>query len=480
MPERRTSVRHVLSVASMVVLILAFGAVASLIFVTTSLRHITLDLASSIESVRRVQETEIDLLLHQRAENAIVQRNLVGKMRANLDAVHYYVTDEREAQILRTADEQLEAYFAAVQSPLSTREDIERAEERAFEGLDRLVNVTVAASRDSRNQAIAYNNVADILGVVLGLAILALTAGLVLWLRRRVIQPFFAVADSIRAFGMGQRNLRLPTQGPAELRDMSERFNGMADSIAAQRQAQAAFLGGVAHDLRNPLSALKIAIEMLDTPGPLPAELQLRRTIRVIARQIDLLDRMTSDFLDMSKIEAGELELRLESHDVAAIVRGTAELFDPTSRHRMRLRVPDKPVIATCDALRIEQALSNLVSNAIKYSPAHQPIDIVLEERGDEIVLEVSDRGIGIPREELDRIFQPFQRGANKSAIPGTGLGLANARRIVESHNGRMEVESTPSRGSTFRIYLPREPATSAAKRTGGPDGAEPYRAPAR
>jgi signal transduction histidine kinase len=124
--------------------------------------------------------------------------------------------------------------------------------------------------------------------------------------------------------------------------------------------------------------------------------------------------------------------------------------------HRLELDLPQEPIHAAFDPLRIGQVLTNLVSNAIKYSPAGGPVRVSLERADGSAVLAVTDRGLGISPEDRAELFQPFRRGASvQDAIPGVGLGLAASRKLVQAHGGTIEVESEPGSGSTFRVILP-------------------------
>jgi signal transduction histidine kinase len=121
------------------------------------------------------------------------------------------------------------------------------------------------------------------------------------------------------------------------------------------------------------------------------------------------------------------------------------------------LHVPETKVPVRCDPFRIEQVLNNLISNAIKYSPAGGNIELNVEESHEDVQFQVSDHGMGIPEEELPYIFEPFRRVKSvKGEIPGVGLGLSVVRRIVQAHSGRIEVESRLGKGTTFRVRLPR------------------------
>jgi signal transduction histidine kinase len=234
----------------------------------------------------------------------------------------------------------------------------------------------------------------------------------------------------------------------------------------ARHQQQIAFLGGVAHDLRNPLAALRISLAVIAPDRPLPPEPTIRRMTELMDRQFDHLERMTGDFIDTARIEAGELELRAGPHDLAELVRHVVTLFQTAPwDERFQLAVPAEPVVVFCDGARIQQVVTNLVSNAMKYSAEASPIRVALEPDPDHVTLSVADRGIGISPDDIPTIFDPFRRGeASRRTTSGVGLGLFVARRIMRAHGGWIEVESAPGSGSTFRVVLPklakvREPA---------------------
>jgi signal transduction histidine kinase len=175
---------------------------------------------------------------------------------------------------------------------------------------------------------------------------------------------------------------------------------------------------------------------------------------------------MIADLLDTTRIEAGRLELRLQVADARELVRGVAELFAATSPdHHVRVLVPDAGIPVRCDPVRVEQVITNLVSNAIKYSPAGGEIDLEAAVVGGRAMVRVTDHGIGLDPQERDRIFEPFHRARRAGDLaPGVGLGLSVVKRIVDAHRGAIEVESEPGRGSTFRVYVPLvEPGAAMA-----------------
>jgi two-component system, OmpR family, sensor histidine kinase MtrB len=259
----------------------------------------------------------------------------------------------------------------------------------------------------------------------------------------------------MQLFATGDRAWRARPRGPAELREMAHRFNDMADELARQRAAQLAFLAGIAHDLRNPLMPLRIATTLLADPTRTEGRADV---VQIVSRQVDHLERMIGDLLETSRVEAGHVDLRLENVDAGSLA---AEVLAPfrsaAPTHVFELTMPERPVIVHCDPLRVMQVLNNLVSNAVKYSPEGGLVRISLRSEAGDALLSVEDEGIGISTDEQARLFEPFRRSgrAKASAIPGVGLGLFVARRIVEAHNGRLDVHSRPGAGSTFFVRLP-------------------------
>jgi signal transduction histidine kinase len=238
---------------------------------------------------------------------------------------------------------------------------------------------------------------------------------------------------------------------------MVERFNEMAAALAAQRRAQMAFLAGVAHDLRNPISALSLSVGLIAPDQPLPPEPLIRRTIERVRRQLKKLERMVSDFMDMTKVEAGQLELQLARHDLVPLVKDVVDLFEATEpERRIDVSLPNRSVWVEGDPLRIEQIVSNLISNALKYSPSVRQVEIGLRRIDGEACLWVRDHGVGISEDDQRRLFEPFQRaGLSQDTIPGAGLGLYVVERLVRAHRGRIDVASRPGAGATFSVYLP-------------------------
>jgi len=195
----------------------------------------------------------------------------------------------------------------------------------------------------------------------------------------------------------------------------------------------------------------------------------------------DRLDRLTKDLLDVVRLQAGQLVLHLEPTDLVALCRRViAQVQQSTDRHRLTLSTSHSPLLAHLDGGRIEQVLANLLTNAIKYSPAGGPVEVTLraEIERQEALISIRDQGIGIPQAEQAHLFGRFVRATNGQAygISGTGLGLYLCRELVEQHGGHIWFESIEGAGSTFSIRLPLLQDTypqSKAERSPSPEGGQ-------
>jgi signal transduction histidine kinase len=350
----------------------------------------------------------------------------------------------------------VEDYLRDVQ----VREDAspgQSAFDRAAESLQELVQINVQQALTEETRVHEIDRFSRRLGFIIAIALVVGVGAVLIWLVKYAFKPVFPIRDAMWRFARGDRSARAPEAGPTEFRIIASQFNELADVLTRHRETQLASLASVAHDLRNPLSALNVSASLLASES-IPND-RRRELLDLIKRQIAYLDRLVGDLLDASRAEAGRLELRIEKSDLKQLVEETALLVQGVSpNHRIDLDAPKGSVILDCDPVRIRQVLNNMITNAIKYSPWGGEVRIGLERQHDRAVLTISDRGIGIPENELGRIFEPFSRShRSQQNIPGIGLGLYVARRIVEAHGGRIEVESAVNRGTTFRVSLPLE-----------------------
>jgi two-component system, OmpR family, sensor histidine kinase MtrB len=440
------SLRRNLTIALYVLGILALVSAVSLIVYTTYMSDSVTTLADALRSVYLAQRAEIDLLAHARATNPVAAVTLEQDLLEKLAQARQFAEGIREEQTLSTALQQVNAYLNATHRSPETPKASHPEFEPAVDALREVVDINLSHADTGELEAQRLDWWGDRIGMTVAALLVLGVGGVSIWLALYAFRPVFIIRDAMRDFARGDRNARAPEIGPTELRIIASQFNGMADSLARQRENQLAFLAGVAHDLRNPLSVLKLAT-MTNAPDRL----------QIMKRQVDYLDRMIGDLLDASRIEAGQLELRPEQEDARTLIREVYDLFrDLSPKHQLSISLPDQPVMLYCDALRIEQVLNNLVSNAIKYSPKGGPVEITLQDSDSEAVICVTDYGLGIPSDQRHHIFEPFRRArVTKDHIPGLGLGLSVARRIVEAHQGQLEVFSELGKGSTFSVRLP-------------------------
>ena len=238
---------------------------------------------------------------------------------------------------------------------------------------------------------------------------------------------------------------------------------------AARRVAEAAvaardeFLSIAAHELKTPMTTLRGTVQLglrrLEQDGEVDSK-RLERYLRTINEHSAKLVRLTEQLLDVSRIESGQLSLERSELDVVPLVQAVVDATQArTSHHRISLQTPDAPPTLVADALRLEQVLTNLLDNAVKYSPDGGAIGVGVAERTTngkrELEISVRDHGLGVPPEHLPRIFERLYQGHTMSYSPGMGLGLYVARQIVELHGGRIEVETPRGGGSRFVVRLP-------------------------
>jgi signal transduction histidine kinase len=245
------------------------------------------------------------------------------------------------------------------------------------------------------------------------------------------------------------------------------------DNAHLHAQAQEAtrlrdeFLSVAAHELKTPMTSLRGYAQLLGqgiSAGDVIDAKLLAKGLRVIDTQAEKLAQLTAQLLDVSRIEAGKLQLEPRQVDMADLVRGLAASAQAGTReHVLRAELPAR-CPALVDPLRIEQVVTNLLSNAIKYSPHGGDIEVVLDATGtDTIRLQVRDHGIGIPPERRGRLFDRFYQAHGEGHFGGLGLGLFISRQIVELHGGSLEADFPADGGTRFTVTLPRQAAVTAA-----------------
>jgi two-component system sensor histidine kinase KdpD len=231
-----------------------------------------------------------------------------------------------------------------------------------------------------------------------------------------------------------------------------------AAALAESDQLKSALLAAVSHDLRTPLAVTKASVSSLLDPSVQWTVVERDDFLRAIDEETDRLTMLVGNLLDLSRIEGGVLRPDKEWYDISELIEDTATRLAPSAvrnEHKITTDVqPDLP-IALFDYVEIAQVVMNLGENALKYSPAGMEVTLGARLDQRDIEIFVRDHGPGIPPREQVRIFEKFHRIGATSQVPGSGIGLAISKGLVEAHGGRIWVESEPGRGSTFRFTLP-------------------------
>jgi signal transduction histidine kinase len=266
---------------------------------------------------------------------------------------------------------------------------------------------------------------------------------------------------AVRAVQEGAQDYLVKGQvdGGAILRSMRyaierQRLEAIRRDLERQRDE---FFSSVSHDLRTPVAAIKAAIGVVlaNMPADMPPPLQ--RLLGNVDLAADELTGLIEDLLEMARLQSGRVELWRASVDLRGVIvramRALEPLFQARGQH-VRFVPPAESVIASVDAERLGRVLRNLLGNAHKYARENGTISVAVERGATEVCISVTDDGPGIQPDDRERIFERFYR-VSGSGSAGSGLGLAIARGLVELHGGRVWVDSTPGRGSTFRVALP-------------------------
>jgi len=297
------------------------------------------------------------------------------------------------------------------------------------------------------------------IGVLLAglVGIVVLVAGLRLAWRafRRAGRPLERLVAAAGRVEAGDYTVRVPEDGAAGLRSLARAFNQMSARLEEGDAARRSFLVDVSHELRTPITIIRGQVEAI-TDGIYPADAE---HLRPIMAQTALLERLVEDLRTVSLAESGALQLRREPVDLVALARNVTEGFMPRADAAgLRLRFEaagGQPAIAVDPAL-IRRVLANLVTNALRHTPAGGEVIVMIAADGGMQRLTITDTGPGIPAELRPRIFERFVRGPGSD---GSGLGLAIARDLVAAHGGSIRAEDAPGGGARLVVELPAAPA---------------------
>jgi two-component system sensor histidine kinase MtrB len=308
--------------------------------------------------------------------------------------------------------------------------------------------------------------------LVIGSLLLVATIGLVTFLVTRLaINPVRVAAETAEKLAAGQLEERIPEKGEDVIATLARSFNRMADSLqrqitqlAALSRVQQRFVSDVSHELRTPLTTIRLAGDVLyeqrDQFSPTTA-----RTAELLHAQVDRFEVMLADLLEMSRYDAGAVEIDTEPANLVRLVEESLEAIRPLADERgseLRLVAPGGYFEAEVDARRIRRILQNLLGNAVDHGEGH-PIVVYVDSDRESVAIAVRDYGVGMDAAQLERVFDRFWRAdpSRQRSTGGTGLGLAIATEDAQLHGGNIDVWSVPGEGTCFRVTLPRERGTT-------------------
>jgi signal transduction histidine kinase len=252
--------------------------------------------------------------------------------------------------------------------------------------------------------------------------------------------------------------------GPHEVQELMKAFNAMLSRVKASQDSQRDFVANVSHELKTPLTSIQgFAQAIMDGTADTPEAQHL--AAEVIYKEAGRMHRLALDLLDLARLEAGTADLRISPVDMAALLNGVKEKFSPLAANggvNLILTHPEKLPTLLGDGDRLAQVFTNLVDNALKFTPREGTVTIGALSDRNEMQVSVTDTGIGIPTEAIPQIFDRFYQadtsrtGGEKH---GAGLGLAIVKEIVTEHGGRISIRSAPGRGTGFIVHLPLNPS---------------------
>jgi two-component system, OmpR family, sensor kinase len=295
----------------------------------------------------------------------------------------------------------------------------------------------------------------ELLFVALGIGLIV--SGVLAWyLSRRIATPVLALSEAADRVAEGKYDIAVPqVPGSGEVSHLAERFRQMASRLSEAEEQERNFLMSVSHELRTPLTAIRGHVDAL-REGLIQDPVTRDASLEVIAAEADRLERLVGDVLDLAKLDAHRFTLLREEVDMGSLIEQVYAAFGEEAKRRgidYRCQADTSPVIVT-DGDRVFQIVSNLVSNAFRWTPDGGRVSLALGSSNGTVSVSVADTGPGIKQQEQERIFRPFWSRDGS----GTGLGLAIARELALALGGRIVLKSEPGEGSRFDLVLPAMP----------------------
>ncbi|MBU2509933.1 HAMP domain-containing histidine kinase [bacterium] len=273
------------------------------------------------------------------------------------------------------------------------------------------------------------------------------------------LRPLRRISKTIDKISRGDMTARVPLnqqKHKSDIMQMAEMFNGMLDKTETLVVRMKESLDNVAHDLRTPLSRMRLSIEEAVQKDDNES---LKEALFDCAEEAEKLERLLKTLMNISEAEAETLNLYIEETDVNDVVRQSAKQYDYLLEDKnidLRLQLADNVTIVA-DPSRIQQVVNNLLDNAIKFTPEGGNVEIITQDHNQSVLLSMKDSGVGISSDDQARIFERLYRADKSRSTKGLGLGLSLVKAVLKAHQSQIKVQSEPGKGSTFHILFPKD-----------------------
>ncbi len=277
-------------------------------------------------------------------------------------------------------------------------------------------------------------------------------------LARRTLGDVEAIRDTLEAVGAGRRDVRTGVRGEDEVAHLAAAVDAMVAMLDGEERARRTLIAGVSHDLRTPITALRLLAEAIDDDIADPET--RRRYAARMTTHVRALGALIDDLFELTRLESGDLAWTMHQVRLDELVEETVAAMQPAAAERMVVVSATSAAptaLVSANPEKVQRVLFNLIQNAIRHTPADGTVMVRAEVVGDAVEVEVADSGSGIAEEHRDRLFEPFFRGDSSRTEEGAGLGLAISRAIVEAHGGRIwfEPAAADTPGARVRFRLP-------------------------
>ena len=326
---------------------------------------------------------------------------------------------------------------------------------RASEEADPTGVIIISSSTTDINELFGSISRTSIYILIVSAVIITL---LILLFSRLITAPFKRISSSINSIAEGDYSQKVDFKGYSELRVLSDSFNGMLDKIEQTEKSRQEFVSNVSHELKTPITSIKVLADALYMQDDVPNE-TYKEFMQDIVFEIDREDSIINDLLSLVKLDKTAAEMNITPVNIHEMLELIIKRLKPIAGKRnVELALSgQEDIIALCDEVKLTLAFSNLIENGIKYNVAGGYVRTELKGDSEKFVITVEDSGIGIPEENLDKIFERFYRvdKARSRETGGTGLGLSITKNIIDLHNGTIDVKSILDQGTTFVVTIP-------------------------